>query len=64
MSDFTINSSDTNEYADGQRDENLWEENILDTDVPLDDLVPEAVGEYGNPRPEYSEDGYRKDIGE
>lgn len=29
-------STDTNEYATGLNDENEWEENIMDYDVPLD----------------------------
>jgi hypothetical protein len=62
MSDYTINSTDTNEYADGGRDETLWEEDIIDTEIPLDDMIPGAEGEYGNPRPEYSEDGFREDL--
>lgn len=60
FSDYTINSSDTNEYADGDRDENLWEEDLLDVDIPDDDLIPEAAGEYGGQRPEYNEEGYRR----
>lgn len=30
-------TTDTNEYATGINDENEWEEDILDSDVPLDD---------------------------
>ncbi len=61
LNDYTIDSTENNEYAGSERDENMWEENILDTEVPLDDMIPEARGEYGNPRPEYSEEGLRDD---
>ncbi|MDR2891030.1 MAG: hypothetical protein LBV18_05440 [Alistipes sp.] len=30
-------TTDTNEYATGLNDENEWEEDLLDRDVPIDD---------------------------
>lgn len=63
--DRTIDSTDTNEYADGQRDENFWEEDIVDTEIANSDIIPSAVDELGQtPRPEYEEDGFRENIGE
>ncbi len=32
-------STDTNEYATGLNDENRWDENIMDYDVPLEDYL-------------------------
>jgi hypothetical protein len=57
--DRQIFSTDNNEYAEGLNDENLWEEEILDYDVPLDD----EIGEYCSTldehrRPLYTENGF------
>ncbi len=60
MSDYTINSTDNNEYSGGERDENLWEESLMDVDIPTDDSL--SIQE--DPRPEYDEQGYRENIGE
>ncbi|MCL2561388.1 MAG: hypothetical protein FWE10_03585 [Rikenellaceae bacterium] len=63
--DRTIDSTDNNEYADGERDETLWDTDIVDTEVPVDDAIPDALDEYNEgSRPLYSEDGFRKNIGE
>ena len=57
------NSTDNNGYAEGFRDETLWEEDIVDTDVPFDDEIPDDVDETGEAdRPVYNEEGYRSDI--
>jgi hypothetical protein len=41
-------STDTNEYATGLNDENEWQENIMDYDIPLDMSLDgrNADGEY------------------
>ena len=65
FADRTIDSTDNNEYADGDRDETLWDADIVDTEIPLDDAIPDALDEYNeSPRPLYSEDGFRRNIGE
>lgn len=64
-SDRIVDSTDNNEYADGDRDETLWEEDIVDTDIPVDDTIPGGLDGTGEEqRPEYSEEGFREDIGE
>lgn len=64
-SDRTVDSTDNNEYADGDRDETMWEEDIVDTDISVDDTIPGGLDETGEgQRPEYSEEGFREDIGE
>jgi hypothetical protein len=57
--DRQIFSTDNNEYAEGLNDENLWEEEILDYDVAMDD----DTGQYcatldERKRPLYSENGF------
>lgn len=65
ISDRVIDSTDNNEYADGDRDENFWEEDIIDTEIPVDDTIPGGLDETGEGhRPEYHEEGFREDIGE
>ena len=62
--DRVADSTDNNEYADGDRDENLWEEDIVDTDIATDDAIINGEEDKGEgERPEYSEAGFRKDIG-
>jgi len=58
--DRIVDSTDTNEYAEGLRDENLIEEDLIDTEVATEDRIPGAVNETaeGN-RPLYDEEGYR-----
>ena len=58
INDYTVNSTDNNEYADGDRDENLWFEDLFDTDIPEDDLFSDE----SRPRPEYAENGFHKDM--
>lgn len=36
-------STDNNEYASGINDENEWEENIVDYDVPLDERLDDYL---------------------
>ena len=48
----------------GERDENLIDEELLETEIPLDDRIPDAAHEDGeNDRPVYDEEGYRHDPG-
>jgi hypothetical protein len=61
VNDFLINSTDNNEYSDGDRDETMWEEGLFDIDIPVDDAFSLL---YDSERPEYSEEGYRRNIGE
>ncbi|MDR0907434.1 MAG: hypothetical protein LBM63_02315 [Rikenellaceae bacterium] len=57
--DRQILSTDNNEYAEGLNDENLWEEDILDTDVPLDDDIGEFCSTLDeHHRPLYSDTGF------
>lgn len=61
--DRVIDSTENNEYVEGFRDENLIEENLLDTEIPFTDKIPDAVKEnQEEDRPLYDEEGYRKDI--
>lgn len=58
--DRQIISTDNNEFSDGDRDENLWDEDLTDTDIPTDDDIPDGVNESRErPRPEYDEEGFR-----
>lgn len=58
-SDRVIDSTDTNEYAEGLRDETIAEEYLIDTEVPIDDEIPEGVNEtQEGERPLYDEQGY------
>lgn len=64
-SDRIIDSTDNNEYADGDRDETFWEKDMADSYIPDDDIVSDILDEINEGRrPEYSEDGFREDIGE
>lgn len=54
--DRMIDSTENNEYAENLRDETLIEENILDTEIPIDDIIPDIVRETREEdRPLYSE---------
>lgn len=59
-SDHVVNSTDTNEYAEGMRDENLAEAYLYDVgNIPVDDYIPEGVDEMQEgERPIYDEEGY------
>lgn len=61
--DRTIDSTENNEYTDGYRDENLVDDNLLDTEIPVDDSIPDGVDEdRTEDRPLYNEQGYRDDL--
>ena len=63
-SDRVINSTDTNEYAEGFRDETLVDDSLVDVEIPLSDEIPEAINEnQEGERPIYNEEGYRRDRG-
>jgi hypothetical protein len=55
-------STDTNEYATGLNDENEWEEDILDDEIPLDNRLDDYLsGETeDNPRL-YNESGFDRE---
>lgn len=60
----TVISTENNGFAGGERDENLIDEELLETEIPLDDRIPDAAHEDGeNDRPVYDEEGYRHDPG-
>ncbi|MDR1671201.1 MAG: hypothetical protein LBR57_01635 [Alistipes sp.] len=55
-------STDTNEYATGLNDENEWEEDIVDYDIPIDDILDDYLaGETDDSRYLYNERGYMRD---
>ncbi len=60
-SDRVIDSTDTNEYSEGLRDENIAEEYLIDAEVSIDDEIPQGVNETREgERPLYDEQGYDK----
>ena len=62
--DRTVISTENNGFAGDERDENLIDEELLETEIPLDDRIPDAAHEDGeNDRPVYDEEGYRHDPG-
>ena len=62
--DRTVISTENNGFAGGERDENLIDEELLETEIPLDDRIPDAAHEDAeNDRPVYDEEGYRHDPG-
>ena len=57
-------ATENNGFAGGERDENLIDEELLETEIPLDDRIPDAAHEDAeNDRPVYDEEGYRYDPG-
>lgn len=63
--DRVILSTDNNGYAGNERDENLVEEDLWDSEIATDDRLPDAVHEIiADDRPVYDEEGYRHDPGE
>ncbi|MFR6352135.1 MAG: hypothetical protein ACLUNN_07485 [Alistipes finegoldii] len=40
-------STENNGFAGGERDENLIDEELLETEIPLDDRIPDAAHEDG-----------------
>ena len=63
--DRTVLSTENNGYAGSERDENLIEEDLVDTEIPVDDRIPDGIDEIvEDDRPVYDEEGYRHDPGE
>lgn len=63
--DRQINSTENNGYAEGVRDENLWEKDLIDTEIPEADILPIKTNETGvEKRPVYNEQGYKYQIGD
>lgn len=64
-SDRTILSTDNNGFAGDERDENFIEADLVDTQIPTDDRIPDGTGEIvEDRRPVYDEEGYRHKPGE
>lgn len=64
-SDRTIFSTQNNGFAGNERDENLVEEDLVDTEIPIADRIPDGTGEnIEDERPVYDEEGYRHKPGE
>lgn len=62
--DRAVISTDNNGFAGDERDETLIEENLVETEIPIDDSIPDAVHETEEAvRPVYDEEGYRNDPG-
>jgi len=62
--DRTVISTENNGFAGDERDENLIDENLVETEIPLADRIPGAVRETEEgDRPIYDEEGYRNDPG-
>lgn len=60
--DRQVLSTDNNEFAEGLNDENLWEEDIVDINIPIADDIPDGVDETGiADRDPYNENGYHED---
>lgn len=63
--DRTILSTDNNGFAGNERDENLVEEDLVATRIPVDDRIPDGLDEIvEDDRPVYDEEGYLHDPGE
>lgn len=64
-SDRTILSTGNNGFAGSERDETLIEENLVDTQIPTDDRIPDGTDEIvEDDRPVYDEQGYENSPGE
>lgn len=62
ITDRIIDSTDTNEYAENMRDETMWEQSLIDTELPESEYIPDMTGETGeDDRPVYEESGYDKE---
>ncbi|MCD7962024.1 MAG: hypothetical protein LUF90_00340 [Rikenellaceae bacterium] len=58
--DRIIDSTENNEFAEGTNDENLWKEDIVDTQISSDDRIPDVTNETGiEDTPVYNENGYK-----
>lgn len=63
--DRTVLSTENNGLAGSERDENLLEEDLIDTQIPVDDRIPDGVNEIvEDDRPVYDEQGYRHKPGQ
>ena len=62
--DRTVISTENNGFAGGERDENLIDEELLETEIPLDDRIPDAAHEYAeHDHHVYEKESYRYDPG-
>ncbi len=61
FSDRHAFSTDTNEYATGLNDENEWDENIMDYNIPLDERMDDWHEEFDNGEYVYNESGYDRE---
>ncbi len=60
--DRRMMSTDNNEYAMGLNDENEWDENIMDYEVPLDDRLDDYLSEErDNENALYNESGFDRE---
>jgi len=56
--DRVRNSTDNNEYSEGLRDETELAEELIDTEIPTDDMIPDGINEtQEGDRPLYDEMG-------
>lgn len=63
--DRMIFSTENNGFAGNERDENLIEEDLIDTEIPIADRIPDGINEIvEDDRPVYDEEGYRHEPGE
>lgn len=63
--DRTVLSTENNGYAGDERDETLVDDDLVDTEIPVDDRIPDGIGEIiMDDRPVYDEEGYRHKPGE
>lgn len=57
--DRKINSTENNGYAAGVRDEQLVTKDLIDTEIPDTDILPQAINETGEEMREvYNEEGF------
>ncbi len=59
-SDRQIMSTENNGYAEGVRDESLWQEDILNSEMPLSDGIPDPEDDKTGleSREVYNEEGF------
>lgn len=62
--DRRILSTENNGYAQGIRDENLWDKELIDTEIPAADIIPIKANEAGvKKRSVYNEPGFKHQAG-
>ncbi len=67
FSDRHAFSTDNNEYATGLNDENEWDDNMMDYDIPLDERMDDWYEEFDSggrnagSRYVYNESGYDRE---